>query len=91
MRIRWTPAAAGDLQNIFDYLSETNPNLARSTVVEIRKAVRSLKRLPHCGRPGREPGTRELLHTRLPHIVAYRVKEDAVEVVRIWHPAQERS
>ncbi len=47
MRIRWTPAAADDLQNIFDYLSETNPNLARSTVVEIRKAVRSLKRLPH--------------------------------------------
>ena len=91
MRIRWTPAAADDLQNIFDYLSETNPNLARSTVVEIRKAVRSLKRLPHRGRPGREPGTRELLHTRLPRIVAYRVKEDAVEVVRIWHPAQDRS
>jgi toxin ParE1/3/4 len=91
MRIRWTPAAADDVQSIFDHLSETNPNLARSTIIEIRKAVRSLKRLPHRGRPGREPGTRELLHIRLPHIVAYRVKEDAVEVVRIWHPAQDRS
>jgi toxin ParE1/3/4 len=91
MRIRWTPAAADDLQSIFDYLSETNPNLARSTVIEIRKAVRSLKRLPNRGRPGREPGTRELLHTRLPHIVAYRVGGDAVEVLRIWHPAQDRS
>jgi plasmid stabilization system protein ParE len=29
MRIRWTPAAADDLQHIFDYLRETNPNLAR--------------------------------------------------------------
>jgi plasmid stabilization system protein ParE len=32
-----------------------------------------------------------LLHGRLPHIVAYRVREDAVEVLRIWHPAQDRS
>ena len=29
--------AADDLQDIFEYLSETNPNLARSTVIEIRK------------------------------------------------------
>jgi toxin ParE1/3/4 len=91
MQIRWTPAAADDLQHIFDYLRETNPSIARSTVIEIREGIRSLKNFPHRGRPGREPGTRELLHGRLPHIVAYRVREDAVEVLRIWHPAQDRS
>jgi plasmid stabilization system protein ParE len=35
-------------------------------------------------------GTRELLHERLPYIVAYRVKDDAVEIFHIWHPSQER-
>jgi toxin ParE1/3/4 len=69
MRIRWTPAAADDLQHIFDYLTEQMPHQSRSTVVEIQEAVRSLKKFPHRGRPGREGGTRELLHDRLPYIV----------------------
>lgn len=91
MRIRWTLAAAKDLQHIFDYLKETNPSLARPTVTEIREGIRSLKTFPHQGRPGRELGTRELVHGRLPHIVVYRVKEDTIELLRIWHPAQNRN
>ena len=47
MRIRWTPAAAADLQGIHDYLREHEPHLARPTVIEIRKAVRSLKKFPN--------------------------------------------
>jgi toxin ParE1/3/4 len=89
MRIRWTPAAAADLQTIHDYLTEHEPHLARSTVTELRQGIRKLKQFPNIGRPGRETGTRELLHKRLPHIVAYRVKEDAVEILHIWHPAQD--
>jgi plasmid stabilization system protein ParE len=42
------------------------------------------------GRKGREEGTRELLHKHLPHAVVYRVKDDAVEILHIWHPAQDR-
>lgn len=90
MRIRWTPAAAVDLQGIYDYLREHEPHLARPTVIEIRKSARSLKKFPLRGREGREPSTRELLHWRLPHIIAYRVKQDAVEILHIWHPAQDR-
>jgi plasmid stabilization system protein ParE len=52
MHIRWTPAAADDLQHIFDYLRETNPSIARSTIMEIREGIRSLKNFPHRGRPG---------------------------------------
>jgi toxin ParE1/3/4 len=71
MRIRWTPTAAADLQSIYDYLKEHEPHLARPTIIEIRKPVRSLKKFPLRGRQGREEGTRELLHRRLPHIIAY--------------------
>jgi len=90
MRIRWTPTAAADLQNIYDYLREHEPHLAGPTVIEIRKSVRSLKKFPQRGRKGREEGTRELLHRRLPHIIAYRMKHDAVEILHVWHPAQDR-
>jgi ParE toxin of type II toxin-antitoxin system, parDE len=43
MRIRWTPTAAADLQNIYDYLKVHEPHLAQSTVIEIRKSARSSK------------------------------------------------
>jgi len=90
MRIRWTPAAAEDLQQIHNYLREHELQLARSTVISIREAVLSLRRFPHRGRPGAVKGTRELLHERLPYIVAYRVSEEAVEILHVWHPSQER-
>src|SRR2546421_2760466 len=90
MRTRWTQTAAADLQNIYDYLREHEPHLAKPTVIEIRKSVRSLKKFPQRGRMGREESTRELLHRRLPHIIAYRLKHDAVEILHIWHPAQNR-
>lgn len=91
MRIRWTLAAADDLQHIHDYLSKHEPHLARPTVMAMREAVLSLRKFPNRGRPGVAEGTRELLHERLPYIVAYRVKKDVVEVLHIWHPSQERT
>ncbi len=90
MRIRWTLAAADDLHQIHIYLGEHEPHLARSTVIAIREAILSLKKFPNRGRPGAIDGTRELLHERLPYIVAYRVKEEAVEILHIWHPSQGR-
>lgn len=90
MRIRWTHAAAEDLQHIKDYLTEHYPQFARSTVLELYESIRSLKTSPRRGRIGREAGTRELLLSRLPYIVAYRVKEQSIEVLHIYHGAQHR-
>jgi toxin ParE1/3/4 len=90
MRIRWTPTAADDLEHIKDYLTENHPHLAWSTVVELYEAIRSLKKFPQRGRPGREPGTHELVFSRLPYIAVYRIKEQAVEVLHIHHAAQNR-
>ena len=90
MRIRWTPAAADDLQQIHDYLLEHEPHLARSTVIALREAIYSLRTFPFRGKAGAIAETRELVHERLPYIVVYRVKEDVVEVLHIWHAAQDR-
>ena len=90
MRIRWTLAAAADLENIKDYLDENHPHLAQPTVLKLYEGVRSLKTMPHRGRAGREEGTRELVFTALPYIAVYRVKHEAVEVLRIYHGAQDR-
>lgn len=90
MRLRWTPAAASDLEQISDYLRNHHPTYWRATVLRLYEGVRSLKSFPESGRPGNEPGTRELVFQPLPYIAVYRVKQDAVEILRIYHAARNR-
>ena len=50
------------------------------------EAVKYLGGYPASGRPGRVPGTREQVILR--YIVAYRVKDGVVQVLRILHAAR---
>ncbi len=52
--------------------------------------VRELKQWPGRGRPGREEGTREIFFPPAPYVAVYRVKEQTIEVVRVYHTAQDR-
>jgi toxin ParE1/3/4 len=90
MRIRWTPAAAADLEHISNYLKDRHPRYRIPTMRKLYAAILSLKDWPHRGRVGREGGTRELLLEPLPDVAVYRVKEQSVEVLRIYHAAQDR-
>lgn len=90
MRIRWTPAAAADLQRINDYLKDHYPHYQNATIGKVYAAIQSLKDWPHLGRVGREEGTRELLFAPLPYVAVYRVREQSIEILRIYHGAQER-
>ncbi len=90
MRIRWTPGAAADLQHTSNYLKERHPHYQQPTIRKLYEAVPSLKRWPHRGRAGREEGTREILFPPLPYVAVYRVKEQSIEVLRIYHGAQDR-
>jgi toxin ParE1/3/4 len=90
MRIRRTPAAADDLEAIADYLTKHFPSVTQTTIREIYETIATLRSLPQRGRIGREDGTRELVIARLPYIVVYRIKADAVEILHVYHGAQNR-
>lgn len=90
MRIRRTPGAAADLEHISNYLKERHPQYRQTTVRKLYESICSLKDSPHRGRIGREDGTRELLFPPLPYIAVYRLNEQSIEVLRIYHAAQDR-
>jgi toxin ParE1/3/4 len=90
MRVRWTPAAAADLEHIGNYLQDRHSQFRQPTLRKLYAAIRSLKESPLRGRPGREDGTRELLFPPLPFIAVYRIREQNIEVLRIYHTAQHR-
>ena len=85
-----TPAAADDLQTISDYLKEHHPRYRDPTMRRLHGDIRALKQWPGRGRPGREEGTREVLFPPTPYVAVYRLKEQTIEVVRIYHAAQDR-
>ena len=89
MRLRWTLPAADDLENVKTYLQRNYPDFAEPTVRNIYQRIRLLKTSPNLGRPGHRSGTRELALTPLPYVVVYAVKADAVEILHIYHGAQD--
>jgi toxin ParE1/3/4 len=89
MRIRWTEPAASDLTQICDYIGEHgSAATARRVALSIHEGIDSLSQFPERGRSGRKPGTRELILSGLPFLAIYRVRGQAVEILRILHQAQ---
>jgi plasmid stabilization system protein ParE len=86
MRIRWTPTAAADLQNIYDYFKEHEPHLAQPTVIEIHKSVRSLKYF-HCADARDVKKAHANYCSDACRISSLNLKDDAVEILHVWHPA----
>jgi addiction module RelE/StbE family toxin len=89
MRLRWTAAAADDLEHIADYLFEKTPENAAQLIRRIYNAPSALEIFPNRGRHGKKQGTRELVIPSLPCIVVYRFVADIVYIVRILHGAQD--
>ncbi len=89
MRIRRTLPAADDFQNIKNYLQQNYPHFAEPTLRTIYLRIRLLKNSPDRGRPGHRSGTRELALTPLPYVVVNAVKAEAVEILHIYHGAQD--
>ncbi|WP_206935644.1 type II toxin-antitoxin system RelE/ParE family toxin [Roseococcus thiosulfatophilus] len=85
--VHWSPAALRDLDGVLEYLTAHNPLAAERLVEEILEASDSLATLAHRGKPGRVPGTREMLTDR-PYVLVYRVEEgQGVRLLRLWHAA----
>jgi toxin ParE1/3/4 len=86
--IRWRATARNNLAAIVRYIAQDNVPAARHMRDIIEKAVAPTAEHPYLFRPGRVPGTREIVaHPN--YIVVYRVTETAIEVLRVLHARQE--
>ena len=89
MQLRWTTAAADDLEGIAEYLFEKSPRNVAQLIRKIYGAPSRLKSHPNLGRPGKKEGTRELVIAPLPYIVVYQIVGDAIYILRVLHGAQD--
>ncbi len=77
-----------DLDDAEAYISQTDPLAAEEVVLKIIKAVSLLEEQPGLGRAGRVLGTRELVIPNTRYIVPYRVKDDSLQILRVYHSSR---
>jgi addiction module RelE/StbE family toxin len=89
MRLRWTRSALADLQRILECVEQDSPHAPQALAAGFKQTAEHLTRHPLIGRRGQIEGTRELMLHRN-YLLTYRVSSEAVEILQIWHVAQER-
>lgn len=88
MRVRWLRAALANLDAEAENVAADNPAAAGRVVQRILRAVKLLGKNPAMGRAGRVAGTRELVVAGTPYVLPYRVRGEAVEILRVFHAAR---
>ena len=88
MRVDWLRKALRNLDDEATFIATDDVVAARRVVKRILDAVAQLAEQPGLGRPGRVPGTRELVVTGTRYIVPYRFRGATVEVLRVFHTSR---
>ena len=88
MRVRWLRKALRNLDDEAAFIAADDAAAARVVIERVLDAVAQLSEQPAIGRPGRVPGTRELIVSRTRYIVPYRVRAETVEILRVFHTSR---
>ena len=88
MQIVWLKTALKNLNEIAEYIAQESPQAARQVVDAIETQVNLLATQPALGRPGRVLGTRELVISKTHYLVPYRIKNNTVEILRVFHTSR---
>ncbi len=89
-KIVWRPSARDDLLSLYDWIAgQVDPAIAYDYTAATEAHVRKLSHFPERGSPREDlgEGIRTTTYRRRT-IIAYRVVDDAVEIVRLVHGGQ---
>jgi plasmid stabilization system protein ParE len=90
VRIKWLREALRNLDAEASWIAADDPVATQLVVARILDAVAGLVQQPSMGRPGRVLGTRELVVLRTRYLVPYRVRDDSIEILRVFHTSRRR-
>ncbi len=90
MRLRYTPAARGDLDHIYNHIAEQNPQAANRVEQHIRAAIELLPTWPQIGVLTDMQSVRRLPVVRYPYAVFYKIEavDEEIHILRVLHGRQ---
>ena len=87
MDVIWSAVAETDLESIVDYIAKDNFEAALAMDDLLRYAANELAFFPKKGKPGRFPGTRELVaHEH--YLLVYTVTAESIHIVTVLHTSR---
>jgi toxin ParE1/3/4 len=87
--IVWTKQAVQQLDRAHDFIALSNrEEVATRVMMQIVASVQQLAAFPMSGRAGRVSGTRELIISSTPFIVAYATEKARIVILALYHGAQ---
>jgi len=92
MALRWAPEAVQDMVRLREFIGHENPGAATRAALRIREAAAVLRARPELGRAVEDEEFRDLVAPfgGGAYVLRYRIDEDAVVVIRVWHSKEER-
>jgi len=88
MELQWTARAMNERDDIYTYIAQDNPAAAARLDILFKRRAEGLRVHPLLGRPGRVPGTRELLAHRH-YLLIYDVNDKQIRILRVMHTARQ--
>ena len=87
-KIKWLRLALDDLDELMGYIAKDNSEATTKVARQIWETTRMLSNHPAMGKPGRVPGTREMLATGTSYIIPYRAIANEIQILRVLHGAR---
>jgi plasmid stabilization system protein ParE len=88
MKVRITPRARADIDDIRRYLQKRSPSGARNVLRSIYSAIEFIGENPRAAEETDEPGVRVKVVVEYPYKVFYSISADALEVLHVRHSAR---
>jgi addiction module RelE/StbE family toxin len=87
VKLAWASEAVTDRRAIYDHVEAHNPNAALKLDSRFEQQATLLTSHPGLGRPGRVPGTRELV-VQANYVIVYAASSTEIHVLRVLHAAR---
>jgi plasmid stabilization system protein ParE len=93
LKLVWSPAARRDLIRLREFIEPHNPAAARRAAAILRKSANLLQEQPGIGRriEGREDRELSVPFGQRGYLLRYRLHEDTIVILRIWHGLEDRA
>jgi plasmid stabilization system protein ParE len=89
VRIRFTPRARGDVDQIYEYLNERSPSGARNVLLAIHAGVQFVAERPKGSEQTDDPTVRVKVVRRYRYKIFYSIIGETVEILHVRHTSRE--
>ena len=94
-QINWLPGALQDMSRLRQFIKKENPQAARKAGQRILSVVNILIKNPEAGMPSPDEDCEAFRDLYAPfgrggYTIRYRIKQQTIIIVRVWHSREER-